>query len=129
MNEIHKVFALLKETGTLPPQQSETTTHTANIMLHPTDYYTQLLGNYKTLNSEKYGITRIGIFGSVARGEHTEDSDIDVCVELCRPDAFALVHIKDDLEALFHKSVDLVRLRSRMNPLLRQNIEHDSLYA
>ena len=43
-----------------------------------TQEYVQLLKEYK----QKRGISRIGIFGSVARGEHTEDSDVDVCVDL-----------------------------------------------
>ena len=38
-----------------------------------------LLSTYKQTAEEKYGLTRIGIFGSVARGEQTEDSDVDVC--------------------------------------------------
>ena len=41
-------------------------------------------------NAHKYGIMRMGIFGSVARGEQTEDSDVDVCVELQTPSMFCL---------------------------------------
>ena len=41
----------------------------------------QLLSNYKPVAKKKYGLTRIGIFGSVARGEQTEQSDVDVCYE------------------------------------------------
>ena len=37
---------------------------------------------FKEEFGEKYGIEKIGLFGSVARGEHKENSDIDVCVKL-----------------------------------------------
>jgi len=47
---------------------------TKNEILH-------LLTLYKPTAESKYGLTRIGIFGSVARGEQTEDSDVDVCYE------------------------------------------------
>lgn len=80
--------------------------------------YMVILRNYLSVKAEDYGITKIGIFGSVARNEQTEDSDVDVCVEIKSPDLFVLVHIKDDLQNLFGKSVDIVRLRDNMNPML-----------
>ena len=44
--------------------------------------YLKLLSEYKQKRGLFYGISRICIFGSVARGEQTEDSDVDVCVDL-----------------------------------------------
>lgn len=79
--------------------------------------------------SEVYGIKRIGIFGSTARNEQTEDSDIDICVEMEKPDLFYMVHIKDDLQTLFGKAVDIVRLRKNMNPMLLKQIEKDGVYV
>ena len=46
---------------------------TKNEILH-------LLSVYKPTAESKYGLTRIGIFGSVARGDDTEDSDIDILI-------------------------------------------------
>ena len=46
-----------------------------------TSEYIALLRKYMAENAHKYGIVRMGIFGSVARGEQTENSDVDVCVE------------------------------------------------
>ncbi len=40
-----------------------------------------LLKQYKPIACSKYGLTRLGIFGSVARGQQTENSDVDVCYE------------------------------------------------
>ena len=80
-----------------------------------TSEYMALLRKYMVENAHKYGIMRMGIFGSVARGEQTEDSDVDVCVELQTPSMFCLVHIKDELQHLFGCAVDIVRLREDMH--------------
>ena len=93
------------------------------------DYILSLLAQYKQNNHDKYGIENIGIFGSVARGEATESSDVDICIETKTPDMFMLVHIKEELQNLFHKSVDIVRLRERMNPYLKKRIEKEAIYV
>ena len=41
-----------------------------------------ILRKYLSTKAGAYGFTKIGIFGSVARNEQTEDSDVDVCVEM-----------------------------------------------
>ena len=89
----------------------------------------QILKQYKTENSEKYGINNIGIFGSYSQGKATERSDIDVVVEIKYPDLYTLVHIKEELEELFNKSVDIVRNRENMNPYLKKRIERDVQYV
>ena len=50
-----------------------------------TQEYLQLLKEYKQKRGLLYGISRICLFGSVARGEQTESSDVDVCVDLKVP--------------------------------------------
>jgi predicted nucleotidyltransferase len=94
-----------------------------------TDECIVLLRDYKRECSDKYGIKRIGIFGSVARGEQTEDSDVDICVETQTPCAFNLVHIKDDLQQLFYCKVDIVRLRDTMDSFLLGQINKDAIYV
>lgn len=47
-----------------------------------TNDYITILRKYLSTKADAYGITKIGIFGSVARNEQTEDSDVDVCVEM-----------------------------------------------
>lgn len=76
-----------------------------------------------------YGVTAIGIFGSLARGEANPDSDVDVVVEMKKPDLFYMVHIKESLEEDLKCSVDIVRYRERMNPFLKSRIEKDAVYA
>ena len=91
--------------------------------------FLRLLQNYKTAAASKYGIRRIGIFGSVARGEQTANSDVDIVVDLVKPRLFYLVHIKDDLQTLFGCPVYIVRERERMDPLLKSCIQRDGIYA
>lgn len=94
-----------------------------------TSEYITILCRYMTENASKYGIMRMGIFGSVARGEQTAGSDVDVCVELQTPNMFSLVHIKDELQHLFGCAVDIVRLREDMDGILKQNIIEEGVYA
>ena len=91
--------------------------------------YLQLLRQYKASASKKYGIKRIGIFGSVARGEQTENSDVDIVVSLTQPRLFNLVHIKEELQQLFGRPVDIVRERDNMDILLKNCIQRDGIYA
>ena len=96
-------------------------------IMKTTKEYLQLLQAYKLQSAIRYGISRIGIFGSVARGEQQEGSDVDVYVELSSPDLFSLVHIKDELQQLFGCPVDVVRLRDNMNELLKRSIIEESI--
>ncbi len=94
-----------------------------------TQEFVQLLKQFKLERGLTYGISRIGIFGSVARGEQTEDSDVDICVDLEKPDLFSMVHIKEELRQLFGCEVDVVRLRQNMDVLLKRDIMEEGIYV
>ena len=89
----------------------------------------QLLSLYKPTAMSKYGLTRIGIFGSVARDEQTDASDVDVCYEGKVPSLLTLDIIQTELENLFGCPVDMVRVREDMNGLLRQRIQKEGIYV
>ncbi len=89
----------------------------------------EILKKYKNENAEKYGINNIGLFGSFSKDNERDESDIDIIIETTEPDLFKLVHIKDELEILFHKTIDLVRKREKMNPYLKKHIEKDAIYV
>jgi predicted nucleotidyltransferase len=89
----------------------------------------QALSEFQQERQEEFGITRIGVFGSVARGQINDESDVDVVVELVTPDLFTLVGIKQELEDLLHRSVDIVRYRETMNAFLKGRIEQEAIYV
>jgi len=88
-----------------------------------------ILHEYKVKNQKKYRIVNIGIFGSSARGDADERSDVDIVVELERPDLFHLIGIKQDLEEELNRPVDIVRYRETMNAFLKRRIEREAIYA
>ena len=76
----------------------------------------------------RYSISRIGIFGSVARNQTGENSDVDIVVEMA-PDLFKRSALRLELENLLHHSVDVVRYSKRMNPFLKQRIDREAVYV
>ena len=78
---------------------------------------------------QRYQLQRIGLFGSTARNEATDQSDVDVWVELDPLTPYATFHLKQELEELLQRPVDLVQLRERMNPALRQAILREGISA
>ena len=88
-----------------------------------------IISQFKAENLNRYGIKKIGIFGSVALNSTSPASDIDVVVELEKPDMFCLIGIKQDLEALLNMPVDIVRYRKSMNKYLKQRIDTDAVYV
>lgn len=83
---------------------------------------------YKEQFAEKYGIEQLGLFGSVARGEQDEKSDIDVFIKLKSPSFFKCFGIQEELRKLFKRKVDLITLHENMFRSFRQNLEHDAIY-
>jgi predicted nucleotidyltransferase len=78
------------------------------------------LKKFKQNNKKNYNILLLGIFGSVARNEASNNSDIDIVIKTKTADPYNIVHIKEDLELLLHKHVDIVRLRDKMNISLKK---------
>jgi predicted nucleotidyltransferase len=86
---------------------------------------------------QRYHLQSIGLYscgeacgyGSTARNEAKAGSDVDVWVELHPLTPFAMVNLKQELETLLQRPVDLVRLRERMNPALRQAILREGVSA
>ena len=73
-------------------------------------------------NLKEAGVLRSSIFGSVARGEANEKSDVDILVELPRGKTmFDLIDLEEKLAAKLGKKVDLVTYRS-VHHLLRDII-------
>lgn len=88
-----------------------------------------VLRGCKSVLAQRYGVTSLGLFGSVARDQATENSDVDVVIRLSQPDLFAMVHIKDVLQQALGRRVDLVHYRERMNAFLKKRIDEDAVYV
>ncbi|MCU0619863.1 MAG: DUF86 domain-containing protein [Gemmatimonadaceae bacterium] len=90
-------------------------THPAEPSLAPDpvrDRVLDLLRAHRARLAEDYGVRDLALFGSVARGEATEDSDVDLVVEF-DPERVTLTSFLDfaeDVEALLGRRVDLVSL-------------------
>ena len=73
----------------------------------------------------RHGIKRAGIFGSVAKGNATSQSDIDILVSFAETiDLFTLVRMHRELEELLHRKVDIVTEKS-LHPSFKPYVERD----
>lgn len=84
-----------------------------------------LVDNRKTLR--KYGVKRIGLFGSYVRGTASTESDIDIVVELERLTLRDYMGLVLFLEDLFKKDVDLMTtssIKPRLKPYIEKEIEY-----
>ena len=69
----------------------------------------KILSQHKAIITNKYKIKEISIFGSCVRGEHKEDSDIDILVEFNAPIGFfEFLELEEYLQQILGVSVDLV---------------------
>jgi len=89
------------------------------------------LSNNKELFYKQYSIIKIGIFGSFARNEQTENSDIDIIMEMQRgtDDIFEKrMALKELISKHFSKPVDVCHERA-IKPLFREMILKDAIYV
>lgn len=88
----------------------------------------QILRQHKPELQRKYPLSRLGVFGSYARGEATTDSDIDIAVEISGPMGLNFVAMADEIEALLGTKVDVVPKRS-IRPEYLPGVEKDLVYV
>jgi len=67
------------------------------------------------------------VFGSMARGDNHEGSDVDICVEM-PPKALKMIALLQYLQELLGVSVDIIRRNAHLNQFLAQEIERDGIY-
>jgi uncharacterized protein len=74
---------------------------------------------------ERHGIRNAGVFGSVARGDDRDDSDVDLLVELPpNTGLLSVARIEAELETILETTVDLVSARG-LKPGVRTRVERD----
>ena len=92
---------------------------------------TNILNYLKEHYSEfknKYNVEKIGLFGSYARDEATENSDIDIFVKM-KPSLFDMVAIKEQIENDLDRKVDIIREHKNIKPIFLKMIQKDLIYA
>lgn len=89
----------------------------------------QILRQNKSLLQENYQIAQLGIFGSYARGEQTEKSDIDVLIDYEQaPTLFKLVELRDYLSNAMGMKVDVVT-KNGLKPRIRERVLSEVVYV
>jgi uncharacterized protein len=75
----------------------------------------------------KYGILSASVVGSVARGQQTSKSDIDIVVDVIQPiSLMTFAKIKLELEEILQTKVDLIE-RSALKPRIRKYLLQDEI--
>jgi predicted nucleotidyltransferase len=100
-------------------------------------YTVEQLRSIVTPVAEKYKLKSIWVFGSYARGEATDISDVDLLIDYSGSSLsgiFSWVQICDDLQDTIQKKIDLVSVNSlketrtqKKTPNLAANIERDKV--
>ena len=78
--------------------------------------------------SERFTVTRIGVFGSFARDDAGPESDVDIIVELAEPTFDHYMDLKFRLEDVLKRPVDLV-MADTVKPRLKPIIDQEVVYA
>ncbi len=77
---------------------------------------------------EKFNVKTIALFGSYARGEQTEKSDIDLLVEFEKPtDFFKLIELEEYLSELLKTKVEVVTpdaIKERLKPYIMRDLAY-----
>lgn len=88
----------------------------------------QTLRETKPLLQEQYRVTELGIFGSYARGEQTQTSDVDVLIDYDQaPTLFKLVELRDYLAEVIEMKVDVVT-KNGLKPRIRERVLSEVVY-
>lgn len=88
----------------------------------------EILKENKEILHDKFKVERIGIFGSYARGDESKGSDVDVLVEFYEPVGWEFLDLKEFLEDILGKKVDLVTVKA-LKPQMRDEILSEVVYA
>ncbi len=89
------------------------------------------LKSHQTKYENQFGIKFVGLFGSFARNDANENSDIDILYEIKKGkklSIFSYLKLINELENIFHKKVDLVRTTT-LKPQIKDYIYKDLTYV
>ncbi|MDQ2862667.1 MAG: nucleotidyltransferase family protein [Bacteroidota bacterium] len=96
--------------------------------MHNTSEIIDILKSHKKILEKKYPISEMALFGSYARGDYNDDSDIDILVDFNeRIDGFDYIRIAHELEDVLKHKIDLVSrkgIKSQYLPFVEKNLIH-----
>lgn len=81
----------------------------------------EILAKHKSELKRKFYVAEIGIFGSYVNSEQEEGSDVDILVKFSEPIGWEFIDLKEYLESLLGKPVDLVTVNA-LKPQLKDKI-------
>jgi len=87
------------------------------------------LTNNKSYIEKEFEVDKIGLFGSYAKDEQTENSDIDIYVEFKNKTFDNLAGLWNYLEELYHKKIDLFHKHKNNNEVIISSIQKDVIYG
>lgn len=92
------------------------------------DKVKKVISEEKEVLAKKYNVSRIGVFGSVVRGEDNEKSDVDILVDFSKPiGMFEFIDLEEHLATKINTKVDLVS-RKALKPNIGKRILDEVIY-
>ena len=88
--------------------------------------YINILSSHASEIKSNFGVKSLSLFGSVARNEQQNDSDIDVFVDM-QPNIVLIIRLKNFLEQKLGSPIDIIRNHSNLNPFIKQEIERNGI--
>lgn len=93
------------------------------------DQIINTLGEHNDFLRDTFGISELGIFGSVAKKQNTDLSDIDVLVDFSKPVGFfKFIELEDYLSRILEKKVDLVTKKA-LKPAIKEEVLKEVIYV
>jgi predicted nucleotidyltransferase len=96
------------------------------------DKVVRILQGERAHLADEFGVSKIGLFGSYAKGEPAESSDVDILVELGRPIGFRFLELADYLEKVLGQKVDVLTaagVKSIRNKRVARSIAESVVYV
>jgi predicted nucleotidyltransferase len=92
------------------------------------EYILNYLREHKSEFREKFGVTKIALFGSYARDEQRGDSDIDISIEVVKSSFRNRLKLQYFLEEYFNKKIDLGYFNT-FRASIKREVEKEMIYV
>ena len=87
------------------------------------------LNQYRELFKKNYNVEELGVFGSFARGDNTQTSDVDILVRFSQPlGFFKFIELENYLTGLLGRKVDLVTEKA-LKPAIKRDVLREVMYV